>query len=221
MIPLLLSLAVAGEPVSTEPARYPVRAVYDSSVEVRCPATVLVDERGKPSKITVDSCAPYGESVFLKRAERALRSWRWAKDAPGATAVEVVFVPPVDALVPADPLTWRRRWDGSCQALVAVSPDGTPRIRRADEGCAPVLSPIDATPPRWVAKRAPKLCIVTFQASAGQARNIETFRCDLRMQRHVRDAVDAWSWSGEGVRAYTVVLQLDGDRSSPLQRVGE
>lgn len=196
-------------PIEEVHPAYPVASVYDSSVEVRCQGTVEVGKKGKPETSSVSGC----DGKFLKRAGKALRKWRWDPADAGTTAeVELVFTPPADAVPTADPLTWRRRFQGTCHAHVAITLEGVARLRSADEGCEPEIGDVAPPPERLVRRKAPEICVATFLTDSGAAGHVETFRCDLRIHRYVRGVLSGWTWTTSlgDKTPYSVIVQVDG-----------
>lgn len=209
MIVWLLALASA-EPVLRKEARmpYPVRDVYDASVERRCVVEVEVDANGKPASIRAG--APCDEGV-QRRTLKRMKRWRWEKEQAGSTQVEVVYVPPVLQLEPLSPDTWRWRELPTCHVRLVIDLAGAITVAEADEGCTPTVTQAPPTPEPYVAKRAPEVCQMVFLATEGGAQSIERFRCDLRQAKHWATVVRAQTWPLlDGSTPYSLIVQLQG-----------
>ena len=59
--------------------------------EELCRATIVINEKGKPSEVTVEGCP----SVFHGEVKRALMAWRFYPYKLGGKAMQARFVMPI------------------------------------------------------------------------------------------------------------------------------
>lgn len=191
---------------------YPRRIYDDLGVVRRCTVEVTVDERGRASYMTPVDCPP----ELVEHTRRRVRKDRWVRPVPedARGTVVVTYVPEVDTMELPAPDYWRRRSSGACGLRVSVDPQGRVTLREAgEEGCAP--APQDWAPlaEGVLRGKVPEVCPVTFVVIDGRARDLDLFRCDLRLWRTVRAGLVGWTWpASDRPRSYAGIVQLDGPR---------
>lgn len=196
---------------------YPRNKFYDRGVARTCVLKVDVGGDGKVMGTSPEDCDPVLEAWTSKRVQR----WRWnGSDVDRSTlTVSVTYNPPLDTKDVPRPDYWRRREIGMCAVRMLVLRDGTLRMKGADEGCVPRLTAVSEPPVRPVEAHAPGECPMTFQSSGGEARAIDTFRCDQRLKAHGLEVVMGQYWPAVLGKptAYTVVLEYVGLPGGPAR----
>jgi hypothetical protein len=186
--------------------------VYDRAVERRCTALAYVDARGRAEQVDVLTC----EGELAEWTRKQVRRYRWQKPVAEGTKVEVevVYVPPVDEIVPPQPMYWRHWQLDACALRVAVSRAGEATLKHAEDACAPQVSDVAPISDAALRRSAPAVCEVTFVVAEGEVRRLDVFRCGTRLWQPVRDMLTSWSWpTHETTMPYTAVVQFNGDPS--------
>lgn len=215
-------LAMASPPTPDSPAikrqvrrPYPRPLMVDWSQAHRCALDVTLNAQGKPTAWVPTDCP----EVLVDWTVRRVRRDRWQPPVTEGAVVQVVvdYPAPVDTVEIEEPVTWRRRWRGSCHLHLKVAADGQVLLGRPEEArsdCLPAaLTRWEPTPERLLQGRTPAVCEVTFQAVQGQAHHVDLFRCGLHTWDHVRAGLEAMAWPvAPTPTPYTVLLQFDAVR---------